>query len=76
LYPSTTGTIEHCMTENKKPPSNGTKAAIAAGAAAGAAIGSAAVAAALMFASNRRNKAKNEPAQLPPIPSGEPPETD
>ncbi len=60
------------MTENKKPPSNGTKAAIAAGVS----IGSAAVAAALMFASHRRNKAKNEPTQLPPIPSGEPPETD
>ncbi|WP_319018278.1 hypothetical protein [Altererythrobacter sp. CC-YST694] len=49
----------------------GTKAAIA-GAAIG--IGSAAVAAALLFA-NRR-KQKNEPEQLPPIPSGEPPETD
>ena len=42
---------------------------------AGAAIGSAAVAAALLFASNRKKKA-NEPAKLPPIPSGENPETD
>ncbi|OJW69868.1 MAG: isopropylmalate isomerase [Sphingomonadales bacterium 63-6] len=49
----------------------GTKAAIA-GAAIG--IGSAAVAAALLFANRRKHK--NEPEQLPPIPSGEPPETD
>lgn len=46
-----------------------TKAAIAAGA-----IGSAAVAAALLYASKRKDKSK--PKQLPPIPSGEPPETD
>ncbi|KPL69743.1 isopropylmalate isomerase [Erythrobacter sp. SG61-1L] len=49
----------------------GTKAAIA-GAAIG--IGSAAVAAAVMFANRRKHK--NKPEQLPPIPSGEPPETD
>ena len=42
--------------------------------AAGAAIGSAAVAAALLYATKRKDKAK--PDQLPPIPSGEPPETD
>lgn len=46
------------------------KAAIAAGA-----IGSAAVAAALLYV-NRRKKKGNEPEQLPPIPSGEKPETD
>jgi LPXTG-motif cell wall-anchored protein len=38
------------------------------------AIGSAAVAAAALYMSKRRKK--NEPEQLPPIPSGEPPETD
>ena len=38
------------------------------------AIGSAAVAAALLYVNRRRKK--NEPAQLPSIPSGEPPETD
>lgn len=43
--------------------------------AAGAAIGSAAVAAALLFATKRKTKG-NEPEQLPPIPSGENPETD
>jgi LPXTG-motif cell wall-anchored protein len=48
---------------------NHTKAVIA-----GAAIGSAAVAAALLFASKR--KKKNQPTQLPPIPTGEAPETD
>lgn len=42
--------------------------------AAGAAIGSAAIAAALLYASKRKERAKAE--QLPPIPSGEPPETD
>ena len=42
--------------------------------AAGAAIGSAAVAAALLYATKR--KEKNQPTQLGPIPSGEPPETD
>jgi hypothetical protein len=42
--------------------------------AAGAAIGSAAVAAALLYAGKRKDK--NKPHQLPPIPSGEPPETD
>lgn len=42
--------------------------------AAGAAIGSAAVAAAMLYANNRKKQAK--PAQLPPIPSGENPETD
>ena len=41
--------------------------------AAGAAIGSAAVAAALLYASKRKEKKAD---QLPPIPSGEPPETD
>lgn len=51
----------------KRIPSAG-KAAIAG------AIGSAAIAAALLYV-NRR-KARNEPKQLPPIPSGEPPETD
>jgi len=42
--------------------------------AAGAAIGSAAVAAALLYASKRKEKKAAD--QLPPIPSGEPPETD
>ncbi|MGC1269626.1 MAG: hypothetical protein WA842_03405 [Croceibacterium sp.] len=42
---------------------------------AGAAIGSAAVAAALLYANRRKDKRK-EPEQLPPIPSGEAPETD
>ena len=52
----------------KRIPNSG-KAAIAG------AIGSAAVAAALLYV-NRR-KAKNaQPDQVPPIPSGEPPETD
>lgn len=41
---------------------------------AGAAIGSAAIAAALLYASRRKHK--NKPHQLPPIPSGEAPETD
>lgn len=45
------------------------KAALAAGA-----IGSAALAAALLYANKR--KEKNKPTQLPPIPSGENPETD
>lgn len=43
-------------------------------AAIAGAIGSAAVAAALLYV-NRRKK-KNEPEQLPAIPSGEKPETD
>lgn len=43
--------------------------------AAGAAIGSAAIAAALLYASKRKDENK-KPSQLPPIPSGEPPETD
>ena len=43
-------------------------------AAAAGAIGSAAVAAALLYMTKR--KGKNEPEQLPPIPSGENPETD
>ena len=43
-------------------------------AASAGAIGSAAIAAALLYV-NRRKK-KNGPQQLPPIPSGEPPETD
>lgn len=53
--------------------------------AAGAAIGSAAIAAALLYASNRR-KSPDDPGlasekdakkrQLPPIPSGEDPQTD
>ena len=51
----------------KRIPSSG-KAAIAG------AIGSAAVAAALLYV-NRRKK-KQEPQQLPSIPSGEAPETD
>jgi Na+/H+-translocating membrane pyrophosphatase len=42
--------------------------------AAGAAIGSAAIAAALLYASKRKDKKTAD--QLPPIPSGEPPETD
>ncbi len=42
--------------------------------AAGAAIGSAAIAAALLYVTKRKDK--NEPDQLPAIPSGEPPETD
>ena len=42
--------------------------------AAGAAIGSAAVAAALLYATKRKDR--KGPHQLPPIPSGEPPETD
>jgi hypothetical protein len=44
--------------------------------AAGAAIGSAAVAAALLYASKRKEREKHARKQLPPIPSGEPPETD
>ena len=51
----------------KRIPNTG-KAAIAG------AIGSAAIAAALLYV-NRRKK-KPEPEQLPPIPSGEAPETD
>jgi len=51
----------------KRIPTAG-KAAIAG------AIGSAAVAAAMLYV-NRRKK-KNEPGQLPKIPSGEPLETD
>lgn len=53
----------------KVPSSLGGKAALA-----GAAIGSAAIAAAMLYASKR--KAKNEPKQPGPIPSGEKPETD
>lgn len=41
---------------------------------AGAAIGSAAIVAALLYAGRR--KRTHKPHQLPPIPSGEPPETD
>jgi hypothetical protein len=55
---------------SKLPSSFAGKAALA-----GAAIGSAAVAAALLYASKRKEK-QAEPGQLPPIPSGEPPETD
>ena len=51
----------------KRIPTSG-KAAIAG------AIGSAAVAAALLYVNRRKKKA--EPGQLPPIPSGEAPETD
>jgi len=58
------------MTDSK---SNG---AAAKAAIAGAAIGSAAVAAALLYVTRRKGKGKNEPQQLPPIPSGEAPETD
>lgn len=54
---------------NKLPSSLAGKAALA-----GAAIGSAAIAAALLYASRR--KERKQPDQLPPIPSGEPPETD
>ena len=43
-------------------------------AAIAGAIGSAAIAAALLYANKR--KARNEPEQLPKIPSGENPETD
>ena len=41
-------------------------------AAIAGAIGSAAIAAALLYVNRRKKK----PQQLPPIPSGEPPETD
>lgn len=44
-------------------------------AAIAGAIGSAAIAAALLYV-NRRKKKDNGPSQLPPIPSGEKPETD
>ena len=47
--------------------------------ATGAAIGSAAIAGALLYAGKRRksNGTKDsEPKQLPPIPSGEDPQTD
>lgn len=44
-------------------------------AAIAGAIGSAAIAAALLYANRRKEKA-NTPEQLPPIPSGEAPETD
>jgi len=44
-------------------------------AAIAGAIGSAAVAAAVLYMNKRREK-KQEPNQLPPIPSGEAPETD
>jgi hypothetical protein len=44
-------------------------------AALAGAIGSAAVAAAVLYMNRKRDK-KHEPEQLPPIPSGEPPETD
>lgn len=53
--------------------SKDTKSKVALGAAA--TIGSAAIAAALLYAGKRR-KAKNEPTQPGPIPSGEAPETD
>ena len=43
-------------------------------AAIAGAIGSAAIAAALLYASRR--KKKNNATKRPPIPSGEPPETD
>jgi hypothetical protein len=44
-------------------------------AAIAGAIGSAAVAAAVLYVNKRREK-KHDPEQLPPIPSGEAPETD
>lgn len=44
-------------------------------AAIAGAIGSAAVAAAVLYVTKRREK-KNTTEQAPPIPSGEPPETD
>jgi hypothetical protein len=49
----------------------GGKAAIA-----GAAIGSAAIAAAVLYSNRRKDRKKADGAQLPPIPSGENPETD
>tara|TARA_B100000519_G_scaffold189865_1_gene188791 strand:- start:261 stop:443 length:183 start_codon:yes stop_codon:yes gene_type:complete len=60
------------MSKNTKGLSN---AAIAAGAA----IGSAAIAAALMYAGKRRKSSSSDDKtdrQLPPIPSGEDPQTD
>ena len=57
------------MTKDTKGPKLAGKAAIAG------AIGSAAIAAALLYA-NKRKKQKEGPDQLPPIPSGEKPETD
>ena len=59
------GPIESGMT--KRFPKG--KAAIAG------AVGSAAVAAALLYVNRRKDK-KKQGDQLPPIPSGEPPETD
>lgn len=44
-------------------------------AALAGAIGSAAIAAAVLYMNKRRDK-KHASGQLPPIPSGEPPETD
>ena len=46
--------------------------------ATGAAIGSAAIAAALLYAGKRRKSGDGEakPTKLPPIPSGEDPQTD
>jgi hypothetical protein len=60
--------MDSCMTSKLSGPLS--KTAIAAGAA----IGSAAVAAALLYASKRKEKKSAD--QLPPIPSGEPPQTD
>lgn len=44
-------------------------------AAIAGAIGSAAIAAAMLYSNRRKDKA-SQPTQLPPIPSGENPETD
>ena len=59
--------------------SKNTKGLSGAAIAAGAAIGSAAIAAALMYAGKRRKSSSEdvkEDRQLPPIPSGEDPQTD
>ena len=58
--------------------SKNSKSLSGAAIAAGAAIGSAAIAGALLYASKRRNAANEDkgPRQLPPIPSGEDPQTD
>ena len=57
------------MTKRFPKGPKATRAAIAG------AVGSAAVAAALLYV-NRRKEKKKQGDQLPPIPSGEPPETD
>lgn len=57
------------MSKRSSNGRNATRAAVAG------AIGSAAIAAAVLYVNKRREK-KHEAGQLPPIPSGEPPETD